>query len=120
MGSIHYFDSDRSDYLFRAQVSNSSAAVFPFRNLEAMAHGLPVVALQAGAVAEQVAVDCGVLVPPGTKSLVPYLAPLIKDAALRRRMGAQGRARVESLFTIQKTGEAYSQLFDELDDVLKH
>jgi len=62
--------------------------------LEAMAAGLPVVAGAAGAVPEVVPHgEAGLLVPPSdTHALADALATLLADGALRRRMGAAGRA----------------------------
>lgn len=61
--------------------------------LEAAAHGLPVVAHDVGGVSEAV-VDgvTGLLVPPHRPAqLAAAFEKLIHDAALRRKMGAEGR-----------------------------
>lgn len=64
--------------------------------LEASAHGLPVVAHAIGGVAEAVHDgETGLLVRPGPGSgelLTEAFARLLGDAALRRRLGAAGRA----------------------------
>lgn len=63
--------------------------------LEAMAAGLPVVAGDAGAAAEVVpAGEAGLLVPPrDPAALAEALARLLREPALRARMGAAGRRR---------------------------
>jgi glycosyltransferase involved in cell wall biosynthesis len=64
--------------------------------LEAMAAGLPIVAVRAAAVPE-VVLDgvCGILVPPGSpEALAGALDRLLSNAAERHRMGEAGRQRV--------------------------
>lgn len=63
--------------------------------LEAMAHGVPVVATAVGGVPEMVEHGIsGILVPPrDTRSLADALVLLTRDAALRRSMGIAARAR---------------------------
>lgn len=69
--------------------------------LEAMAYGLPCVGTTSNAMPE--IIDHGVtgfVVPPDDiSSLAAHLEKLLTDASLRERMGAAGRARVESRFT---------------------
>jgi colanic acid/amylovoran biosynthesis glycosyltransferase len=81
--------------------------------LEAMACGLPVVTTSAGGMGEAVRDGVeGFLVPP-------YDAPAIADAldclwrapALRARMGAAGRARVERDFRLEDQVTAFADLF---------
>lgn len=71
---------------------------------EAMAFGLPVVATNAGGLPE-VVVDgeTGILAPPkDAKALADALVRLLKDPALRERMGKAGRERSLSEFTSAK------------------
>ena len=67
----------------------------PMSVIEAMLTGLPVVACDVRGPAEQVVQDVtGLLVPVGdVPALAGALRRLAADAALRRRMGAAGRAR---------------------------
>jgi glycosyltransferase involved in cell wall biosynthesis len=60
---------------------------------EALARGLPVLGTTAGAIADTVSADAGLLVPPGSSAaLREALAVLLTDAGLRRRLAA-GAAR---------------------------
>jgi glycosyltransferase involved in cell wall biosynthesis len=68
--------------------------------IEAMAHGLPIVATSVGGVPDFVTEEIGVLVPPGDKeALGEALKRLAGDAALRRRMGTAAREKYRRLFT---------------------
>ena len=62
--------------------------------LEAMASGLPVVAVRRGGVLDSVRDgETGLLATPGdARSFAGHLQRLVEDAALRTRMGAAGRA----------------------------
>ena len=60
---------------------------------EAMAHGLPVIATDAGAIAETVPCRAGLLVPPGDPAaLARALRHLIAEPALAARLAAGSRA----------------------------
>jgi glycosyltransferase involved in cell wall biosynthesis len=62
---------------------------------EAIAHGLPVVGTNAGAIPETVPADAGVLVPPDDiESLATTLRRLIEGPAERERLAAGARAAV--------------------------
>jgi glycosyltransferase involved in cell wall biosynthesis len=101
----------------------SDVAVLPSRAeglgvaiLEAMAHALPVVASRVGGIPEAVLEgETGLLVPPeDPDALGAALARLAGDAALRRRMGAAGRARVLAGFTLRRSAERYEALYREI------
>ncbi len=60
---------------------------------EALAHGLPVIASDAGALAQTLPRDAGLQVPAGTvPPLQAALADMLTDAALRNRLAAGARA----------------------------
>lgn len=66
--------------------------------IEAMHAGLPVVTTAAGGPLEIIDKTCGVLVPPNdTASLARQLEILIKNAGLRRRLGAAGARRAAEM-----------------------
>lgn len=69
--------------------------------LQASAAGVAVVASRAGGMPEAVADGVsGLLVPPGdVDALHEAVRRLVEDASLRRRLGEQGRARIEREFS---------------------
>ena len=87
---------------------------FGLTALEAMIFGKPCVASRAGGLAEVVLGDrTGLLVRPGDAAdLAAAVLTLVRDPAMRRGMGAAGRARYEALFTAERMAanyEAWSQ-----------
>src|SRR5205823_12785948 len=72
--------------------------------LEAMAAGRPVVASRVGGLAEVVVhEETGLLVPPADpEALALALARLTRDPGLCARLGAAGRARVLSHYTMTR------------------
>lgn len=86
--------------------------------LEAMAAGLPVVATRVGGVPELVVPgETGLLVDRGDPAaLANAIEQLSLDAPLRRRLGAQGRARAFDRFpfarTVEQTEALYAALLD--------
>jgi glycosyltransferase involved in cell wall biosynthesis len=83
--------------------------------LEAMAVGLPVVALRAGAVAEMVVHGVtGLLVEPNDeRGLATAIRSLVTDPARAARMGAAGRARVLERFDARVTTAALLDVLEE-------
>jgi glycosyltransferase involved in cell wall biosynthesis len=71
--------------------------------LQAAAAGVPVIASRAGGLGEAVADGVtGLLVEPGdANALGAAMSRLLGDAALRRRMGEAGRARILSEFSVE-------------------
>jgi glycosyltransferase involved in cell wall biosynthesis len=85
-------------------VSASTGEPFGIALLEAMAAGVPVVAVNDGGPAEiVVAGSSGLLVDgPRADALADALRRLMGDRDLRRRLGSGGRARVASEFTAER------------------
>jgi glycosyltransferase involved in cell wall biosynthesis len=85
-------------------------------NLEALAHGLPVVASAVGGIPEAVVDgETGLLVPPGdVAALAGALLRLIDDPELRRRLGEGGRRRFTAEFSVPRMAERYLVLYREL------
>jgi glycosyltransferase involved in cell wall biosynthesis len=88
----------------------------PLSILEAMATGLPVVATAVGDIPRAVADGLtGRLVPPrDPQALAAALDPLLRNADLRRRMGAAGRRRAEENFGMDQTCRALAQLYGDV------
>ncbi len=119
---------DRIHFLgFRADVEQVYAAADVFvcpsdfesfgkANLEAMACGKPVVSARRGGPSETV-VDgvSGFLVDSGdADALSENVLKLLRNGDLRTRMGAAGRARVESMFSVAASAAAYADIFEDL------
>ncbi len=86
---------------------------------EAMACGKPVVGFRVGALSEVVENGVtGILVEPGNwKELAHAAAMLLEDEKLRKQMGANGRRRVECLFTWEKAARELEKVYMEVADV---
>ena len=104
-GVFAHLDFVPNDPRLRALYAGADLFVLPtfadmsaFAVIEAMATGLPVVASDVGAMAELVRVGVtGYLVPRGdAQRLGDRIGELLGDPALRRRMGAAGRALAEA------------------------
>ncbi len=95
---------------------SAQAEPFGLVVLEAMAMGCPVVATAIGGPLSIVAEgETGFLVPPGDASaLADRLEILLRDAALRERMAAAGRARLETQFSFANTVNELEALYREV------
>ncbi len=84
--------------------------------LEAAASGVPVIGSRVGGIPEGVVDgETGFLVPErDPAALAARLGTLLEDAALRARMGAAARARVEQHFDIRRQTAALEAWYDEL------
>ena len=70
--------------------------------IEAMAHGLPVIASAVGGIPDLITTETGILVPPDDPTaLANAMMVLASDPELRVRMGQAARARYEQLFSPQ-------------------
>jgi glycosyltransferase involved in cell wall biosynthesis len=100
-GRLPQADVDRwlqaADVFVAPSLYESFGLVFP----EAMRWGTPVVGTTAGGIPEVVTDgETGLLVPPGdAAALGAALVRLLRDEALRNRLGAAGRAAVEKRFS---------------------
>jgi glycosyltransferase involved in cell wall biosynthesis len=67
--------------------------------IEAMAHGIPIIASNVGGIPDIVDADSGILVPPGdAAALADAMATLANDPKRRDEMGAAARERQQKLF----------------------
>ncbi len=84
--------------------------------LEAMAQGKPVIASAIGGARELVREnETGLRVPPrDADALARALSRLIQDRDEARRMGAAGRARMVSEFSMQNQVARYQEIYDAL------
>lgn len=83
--------------------------------LEAMASGLPVVAADGGGVAELVDSTTGVLVESGAPDAIGRAVDdLLRDPERRRALGAAGRQRVVTDYTLTRTADELVALYDRL------
>lgn len=84
--------------------------------MEAMAAGVPVVASDIPGTNELiVSGETGFLVPLGDRAAYARFAhKILEDPALRARLGAAGRKRIESEFTVDAMVAAHAALYREL------
>ena len=84
---------------------------FGYVGLEGFAAGTPVVAYDDGALRETLG-DCALLVPPGDRAaLADALVRVLEDAALRARLVACGRERLEGRFSVETMVEAMKERY---------
>ena len=82
---------------------------------EAVAHGLPVIGTHAGAIADTVPPDAGLLVEPGDiAAFAGALRRVIGDADLRRRLASAARAAAPQLPTWRQSAEVFARALETL------
>ena len=89
---------------------------FSLPTAELMACGTPLVVSRAGAIPEVVGPDgyCADLVTPGdVGELTAALAALLDDPERRARYGANGRKRVDELFSWRAVAAKVAQVYEE-------
>jgi glycosyltransferase involved in cell wall biosynthesis len=82
---------------------------------EAVAHGLPVIGSNAGATADTVPPDAGLLVAPGDiPAFAHALRRVIGDAGLRQRLAAAARAAAPQLPSWRQSAEIFARALETL------
>lgn len=123
-GRVHFLgDLDNVHEFLNALdlfVLNSRSEGMSNTILEAMSCGLPVVATNVGANSELVIEgQSGLLIPSDNPQvLAEAIVKLVDNQSLRRRMGEQGRARIERDYGIARMVRDYSQLYCDLKEKL--
>jgi glycosyltransferase involved in cell wall biosynthesis len=102
----------RADVFVHATRYEGSSLV----TLEAMAHGLPVVATRAGGIPDKVVDgETGRLVEPGdVDALAAAVNDVVMDAGAREAMGRRGRERVAARFSWPAVAARTVALYEEL------
>lgn len=87
----------------------------PLSILEAMAHGLAIVASDVGGIPEIIQQGInGLLVPPGDDAaLAAAIRRVTIDPALRRRLGDAARERASTTFSLSAMVDKYDQVYDD-------
>ena len=113
------FQKNVDRWLAAADIAVVPSHVEPLGNatLEAMSHGLPVIGAHVGGIPEMVIhEETGLLVP--AKSPVPLAAAmgrLINDPSLRESLGAAGRIRCETIFSLDAHTKAMLHQYEATD-----
>lgn len=112
--SVLSFLDERADIF----VLTSRFEGFPYSILEAMSAEVPIIATDVGGIREAVGDDAGILISRNdADAFFGALATLIQDSRLRKRMGRNGRPRIERFFSIdtmcRQTVEIYEAVLSE-------
>jgi polysaccharide biosynthesis protein PelF len=107
-------DSRKAYAAGQVVVLSSISEGFPYTLIEAMACGRPCVATDVGGVTEALG-STGLVVPPRRPDEVAQAClTLLRDDDLRRRLGADARARVLELFTLERSVGEYREIYASL------
>ncbi len=84
---------------------------FPYSLIEAMTCGRPCVATDVGGVTEAVG-DTALVVPPRSPELLAQACrTLLQNGMLRRRLGAEARARALEYFTVDEAINTFDEIY---------
>ncbi|MBV9444618.1 MAG: GT4 family glycosyltransferase PelF [Streptosporangiaceae bacterium] len=88
---------------------------FPYTLIEAMACGRPCVATDVGGVSEALADGAGLIVPPrNPAAMAEACLRLLRDQALRSKIGAVARAHALEHFTVDRAIRAFDEMYSLL------
>jgi glycosyltransferase involved in cell wall biosynthesis len=99
---------------FDLSVSTHRNEGFGIVHIESLASLTPVVAYNSGGYVEMLRDGGGVLVEGGTQEFAETVVKLLRDDALRRRLGEEGRRIVESRYTLERMGQAHLEYYRRL------
>jgi len=86
----------------------------PVALIEAMAFGVPAISTRTGGIPELLGDGAGILVPPrDPRALTQAIACLMDDPNLRRKLGQEGRKRVEKNFSVETVVRRLTEWFAE-------
>lgn len=95
-------------------VLSSISEGFPYSTLEAMLCGKPVVATGVGGIREQVSPACGRIVRPrDPQALGEAILEIVDDMEQCEALARAARARVASLFTVERFRASHRDLYTE-------
>lgn len=125
VGFLPYGDALRDEYRAASIYAHPSRTSHggdregvPTTVLEAMASGLPVVSTLHAGIPDAVGPDAGLLVAErDVPAIANALASLIGDPALRDRLGAAGRSRVQADFDLPTQTRRLESIYDEVRGV---
>jgi glycosyltransferase involved in cell wall biosynthesis len=102
-------DVDRWLDGFDVYVSSSVSEGQPVAVLEAMAHGLPIVATDVGLSSDTVRdQEGGIIVPPkDPEAIAEAISRLLDDDEMRGRYGKNARARIQSEYSVNSIAESH-------------
>jgi len=88
----------------------------PLVILEAMSFGKPIIAARVGGVPDLITDnETGVLIPPASvEALSGSIMRLLKDGALRVRLGERAREVARREFSVEKMTQSYSKVYEEV------
>jgi glycosyltransferase involved in cell wall biosynthesis len=114
-GSVHFIGptDDVSGLLAASDIGVFSSRLEGMPNgvLESMAAGLPVVATRIAGITAALGDDYPLQPPPGdVPALARDLLVLIRDTALRERIGRQNKMRARDEFSVENMGRRYGEL----------
>lgn len=83
--------------------------------IEAMAHGLPIIASAVGGIPDMISMDIGILVPPGDNAaLAQAMQQLADDPCLREQMGYAAKARYQEFFSPEAVLPVLTQTYQRV------
>lgn len=119
-GRVHFagHQSDPAPFYHAMDIFalSSDSEQMPVSLLEAMASALPVVSTDVGDVRAILPAEQGAFLTPPDDDAAAVLAhgisDLARDSALRQRLGAANRRRVEESFTFERMCAAYREVYE--------